>query len=118
MVSGWQRPPAGMGLQIIQQRLARNRNPNQQMPALSQLSEEDFVTLMKEQGASDHMIEQELPAFRELKAVQEERQQRRQDVKEERQNREVTEEGLQPYVKAGRRRRARVAAQEKENDED
>lgn len=118
MVSGWQRPPTGMGLQILQERLARTRNPSQQMPSLSQLSEEDFVALMKEQGASDHMIEQELPAFRQLKEVQDAQQQRRQDAKEERQAREVTEESLQPYVLAGKRRRTRVAAQEKESDED
>ena len=73
--------------------------------AFTKMSEEEFVGSLRHERASEHMIEQELVGFRQLKAEYNARVEQTVQRRTGRENREVTDPVLQSYVKAGERRR-------------
>ncbi len=89
---------------------------------LTKLTEEEFVAQMREDRASERMIERELVVFRQIKL---EREQAREAVKRryaDKKNRDVPDEGLQRYVDALLRRKNKGKTDEsrelKDEDDD
>ena len=106
----WRREPPGKGYEAT----VINRptiNAARFRQDFLEIEEEEFVAAMRQDGASEHMIEQELVLWRPLKAQREERlKSKKRKVKE------VSQE-LEPYVEAEARRLAKgVPDEEEETD--
>lgn len=123
MVNQWRRPPAGQGIAFLQNRANQQARASQgvvqNIPNLLDMDEEEFVETMRSQGASEHMLELEIPKFRALLEERDERKIQRQQLRQRKLEREVLSPGLQKYVQIGKDRKVnakRLREQEEERD--
>ena len=109
MGGSWRRDPIGAGLRAVEQRRARLTVPMRK--DIFNLSKDEFINLLREDNASEKMIEQEVKEWERIKA---ERDESRDHVKRRlnrRRGRELDEE-LNEYVEAEIRRASGVVADE------
>ncbi len=117
MVLGSQGGVGGRGMSSLQHRFQKHA-PSPGIGALMKLTEEEFVDKMREDRASEKLINQELLIFREMKLEREQRQEAVKRRYADKKNREVTDEGLQRYVDANRRRKNKGNVDEIEDKDD
>ena len=121
MVLGAQGGPGGRGMSSLQHRFQKHA-PVPSIGVLTKLTEEEFVSQMREDRASEHMIEQELVVFRQIKLEREQAQEAVKRRYADKKNRDVPDEGLQRYVDALLRRKNKGKTDEsrelKDEDDD
>ena len=90
----------------------RTKQPKYQGPGFLNLTEEEFEAEMREAGASEHMIQNELATFRILKKEHDAISVNAAERRKRNKDRDLEDDSLSPYLEAEARRKSTKEAEE------